>query len=256
MSSVSSTTAGTRSRVWTRKGLIDEALAILKERRMLYKKDGATWFRATDYGDEKDRVVVRENGKKTYFASDIAYHYDKRRRGYDHFIDLLGADHHGYVARVRAGLEAMGYAGDCLEVELVQFVTLYRGGEKMSMSTRSGEFVTLRQLREEVGNDAARFFYVMRSERPAPRLRPGTREEPFQRQPGVLHPVRARTHLQCVPAARGKIVALGSERRRGEPAEAQRSTREGADDDRQPLLGSDRARGNQPCAATPGELPP
>jgi arginyl-tRNA synthetase len=130
---------------------------------MLYKKDGATWFRATDYGDEKDRVVVRENGKKTYFASDIAYHYDKRRRGYDHLIDLLGADHHGYVARVRAGLEAMGYAGDCLEVELVQFVTLYRGGEKMSMSTRSGEFVTLRQLREEVGNDAARFFYVMRS---------------------------------------------------------------------------------------------
>ncbi len=144
-------------------GLIDEALAILKERRMLYKKDGATWFRATDYGDEKDRVVVRENGKKTYFASDIAYHYDKRRRGYDQLIDLLGADHHGYVARVRAGLEAMGYAGDCLEVELVQFVTLYRGGEKMSMSTRSGEFVTLRQLREEVGNDAARFFYVMRS---------------------------------------------------------------------------------------------
>lgn len=144
-------------------GLIDEALAILRERRMLYMKDGATWFRATDFGDEKDRVVVRENGKKTYFASDIAYHYDKRRRGYELLIDLLGADHHGYVARVRAGLEAMGYAGDCLEVELVQFVTLYRGGEKMSMSTRSGEFVTLRQLREEVGNDAARFFYVMRS---------------------------------------------------------------------------------------------
>ncbi len=147
----------------TDNGLIDDALAILKERRMLYEKDGATWFRATDYGDEKDRVVVRDNGKKTYFASDIAYHYDKRRRGYDHLIDLLGSDHHGYVARVQAGLEAMGYAGDSLEVELVQFVTLYRGGEKMQMSTRSGEFVTLRQLREEVGNDAARFFYVMRS---------------------------------------------------------------------------------------------
>jgi arginyl-tRNA synthetase len=143
--------------------LIDEALAVLRERRMLYEKDGATWFRATDYGDEKDRVVVRENGKKTYFASDIAYHYHKRKRGYDLLLDILGADHHGYVARVRAGLEAMGYAGDSLEVELVQFVTLYRGGEKMSMSTRSGEFVTLRQLREEVGNDAARFFYVMRS---------------------------------------------------------------------------------------------
>ena len=147
----------------TTDGRIDEALDVLRERRMLYVKDGATWFRATDYGDEKDRVVVRENGKKTYFASDIAYHYDKRRRGYDHLVDVLGADHHGYVARVRAGLEAMGYAGDCLEVPLVQFVTLYRGGEKQQMSTRSGEFITLRQLREEVGNDAARFFYVMRS---------------------------------------------------------------------------------------------
>ncbi len=143
--------------------LIDEALAVLKERRMLYEKDGATWFRATDFGDEKDRVVVRDNGKKTYFASDIAYHYGKRERGYDHLLDILGSDHHGYVARVQAGLEAMGYAGDSLEVELVQFVTLYRGGEKMQMSTRSGEFVTLRQLRDEVGNDAARFFSVMRS---------------------------------------------------------------------------------------------
>jgi len=143
--------------------LIDNALAVLKERGMLYIQDGATWFRAMDFGDEKDRVVVRDNGKKTYFASDIAYHYGKRVRGYDHLIDILGADHHGYVARVRAGLEAMGYTGDSLEVELVQFVTLYRGGEKMQMSTRSGEFVTLRQLRDEVGNDAARFFYVMRS---------------------------------------------------------------------------------------------
>ena len=144
-------------------GLIDAALEVLSKRGMLYEKGGATWFRATDYGDEKDRVVVRDNGKKTYFASDIAYHFGKRQRNYDHLIDLLGSDHHGYVARVRAGLEAMGYAGDSLEVELVQFVTLYRGGEKMQMSTRSGEFVTLRQLREEVGNDAARFFYVMRS---------------------------------------------------------------------------------------------
>lgn len=143
--------------------LIDDALAVLKKRNMLYQKDGATWFRAADFGDEKDRVVVRENGKKTYFASDIAYHYGKRERGYDHLIDILGSDHHGYIARVRAGLQSMGYAADCLEVELVQFVTLYRAGEKMQMSTRSGEFVTLRQLREEVGNDAARFFYVMRS---------------------------------------------------------------------------------------------
>lgn len=142
---------------------IDSALAVLRERGKLYEKEGATWFRATDYGDEKDRVVIRDNGKKTYFASDIAYHYDKHQRGYNHLLDILGSDHHGYIARVRAGLVAMGYPGDSLEVELVQFVSLYRGGEKQAMSTRSGEFVTLRQLREEVGDDAARFFYVMRS---------------------------------------------------------------------------------------------
>ena len=142
---------------------IDDALTVLEKRGVLYKKDGATWFPATDFGDEKDRVVVRENGARTYFASDIAYHYDKRERGFDYLINILGADHHGYVARLKAGFEAMGYEGDDLEVELVQFVVLYRGGKKVAMSTRAGEFVTLRQLREEVGNDAARFFYVSRS---------------------------------------------------------------------------------------------
>ncbi len=147
----------------TKTGRIDDALAVLRDRHMLYERDGAEWFPATNFGDEKDRVVVRDNGVKTYFASDIAYHFDKRERGFDHLIDILGADHHGYVARVRGGLKAMGYDGDDLEVELVQFVTLYRGGEKMQMSTRSGEFDTLRQLRAEVGNDAARFYYVMRS---------------------------------------------------------------------------------------------
>ena len=147
----------------TKTGRIDDALDVLRERDMLYEKDGATWFPAMRFGDEKDRVVVRDNGVKTYFASDIAYHFDKRERGFDHLIDILGADHHGYVARVRAGLEAMGYQGDDLAVELVQFVALYRGGEKVQMSTRSGQFDTLRKLRSEVGNDAARFYYVMRS---------------------------------------------------------------------------------------------
>ncbi len=147
----------------TMTGRIDAALDVLRERGILYEKDGATWFPATDFGDEKDRVVIRENGIKTYFASDIAYHFDKRERGFEWLIDILGADHHGYVARVRAGLVAMGYKGEDLEVELVQFVTLYRGGEKMQMSTRSGDFDTLRQLRAEVGNDAVRFFYVSRS---------------------------------------------------------------------------------------------
>jgi arginyl-tRNA synthetase len=144
-------------------GAIDRALERLRKNGVVYEKDGAQWFRATDFGDEKDRVVVRENGLKTYFASDIAYHLQKRERGFEKLVDVLGADHHGYIARVRAGLVAMGEPGDSLEVRLVQFVTLYRGGEKVQMSTRSGEFITLRELRREVGNDAARFFYVMRS---------------------------------------------------------------------------------------------
>ena len=144
-------------------GAIERALARLEHEGRLYRKDGATWFRATDFGDEKDRVVVRENGQKTYFASDIAYHLEKRERGYERLIDVLGADHHGYVARVRAGLTAMGEPGGSLEVNLIQFVSLFRGGEKVPMGKREAQFVPLRQLREEVGNDACRLFYLMRS---------------------------------------------------------------------------------------------
>jgi arginyl-tRNA synthetase len=144
-------------------GAIDRALERLRDHRVVYAKDGAQWFRATDFGDEKDRVVVRENGIRTYFASDIAYHLSKRERGFERLIDVLGADHHGYVSRVRAGLVAMGEPEDCLEAVLVQFVSLYRGGEKLAMGKREANFVTLRQLREEVGNDACRFFYLMRS---------------------------------------------------------------------------------------------
>jgi arginyl-tRNA synthetase len=144
-------------------GAVQRALDRVAERGTTYEQDGAIWFRATDYGDEKDRVVVRENGRTTYFASDIAYHLQKRERGFEKLLDILGADHHGYIARVRAGLEAMGEPPESLEVELVQFVALFRGKEKMQMSTRSGEFITLRTLREEVGNDAARFYFVTRS---------------------------------------------------------------------------------------------
>ena len=143
-------------------GAIDRALERLRASGHVYSKDGALWFKATDYGDEKDRVVERENGQRTYFASDIAYHLYKRERGFEQLIDVLGADHHGYVTRVRAGLSAMGEPAECLEVRLIQFVTLFRGAERVQMSTRSGEFVTLRTLRSEVGNDAARLFYVMR----------------------------------------------------------------------------------------------
>jgi arginyl-tRNA synthetase len=144
-------------------GAIDRALERLKTQNRLYVKEGATWFRATEFGDEKDRVVVRENGVKTYFASDIAYHLEKRERGFERLIDVLGADHHGYIARVRAGLEAMGEPGNCLEVNLIQFVSLFRGGEKIPMGKREAQFVTLRELRSEVGNDACRFFYLISS---------------------------------------------------------------------------------------------
>ena len=143
-------------------GSVQQAIDRLQAAGHLYEKNGAIWFRSTDYGDEKDRVVVRDNGQTTYFASDIAYHMHKLERGYDRVIDVWGADHHGYVPRVKAALQALGDDPSRLDVLLVQFAILYRGGEKAQMSTRSGEFVTLRELRREVGNDAARFFYVMR----------------------------------------------------------------------------------------------
>ncbi len=144
-------------------GSVDRALDALRAAGHAYLKDGAWWFKSTDYGDEKDRVMVRENGVKTYFASDIAYVFNKLERGFDHLLYIWGADHHGYITRLRAGLTALGGPADSFEVRLVQFVSLFRGGEKAQMSTRSGEFVTLRDLRNEVGNDAARLFYVMRS---------------------------------------------------------------------------------------------
>ncbi|WP_044411535.1 arginine--tRNA ligase [Thiomicrospira microaerophila] len=143
-------------------GVVDAALEKLQKSGQVYEQNGALWFRSTDYGDEKDRVVVRDNGLKTYFASDIAYHFNKLERGYETLIDIWGADHHGYIPRVKAAMQAMDTNPDALEVQLVQFAILYRGAERAQMSTRSGQFVTLRELREEVGVDAARFFYVAR----------------------------------------------------------------------------------------------
>ncbi len=143
-------------------GVVDEAFEQLKAANMLYQQDGAWWFKSTDFGDEKDRVVVRDNGQATYFASDVAYHLNKFNRGFDQIIDIWGADHHGYITRVKASMEALNQDVSKLKVLLVQFAVLYRGKEKVGMSTRSGEFVTLRELRDEVGKDAARFFYVMR----------------------------------------------------------------------------------------------
>ena len=143
-------------------GEVARAMEALQHNGHLYEKDGARWFRSTTFGDEKDRVVCRENGQYTYFASDIAYHLNKIERGYDQLIDVWGADHHGYIARVKGALTAMDADADKLVVTLVQFAVLFRGTEKVAMGKRSGEFVSLRELRDEVGNDATRFFYVLR----------------------------------------------------------------------------------------------
>ncbi|MEA3291214.1 MAG: arginine--tRNA ligase [Pseudomonadota bacterium] len=149
-------------RVLVESGAIQQALDVIRDNGHTYEKDGALWFRSTDFGDEKDRVVLRANGSHTYFAADIAYHLNKVQRGFDRLINVWGADHHGYVKRVQAAFEALGHDPGGLTLLLVQFAILYRGGKKVSMSTRGGDFVTLRELREEVGNDAARFFYAMR----------------------------------------------------------------------------------------------
>ncbi len=144
------------------RGAVMKAIERLRDSGHAYEQAGALWFHSSRFGDTKDRVLVRENGQTTYFASDIAYHMDKLERGFERVIDIWGADHHGYVPRVKGALTALGDDASRLDVLLVQFAILYRGGERVQMSTRSGDFVTLRQLRKEVGRDAARFFYVMR----------------------------------------------------------------------------------------------
>jgi len=143
-------------------GEIDRAIATLEERGHLYEQGGATWFRSTDFGDDKDRVVRRDNGETTYFASDIAYIANKFSRGFDRIIYVWGADHHGYIVRIKAAAQALGFDPERLTIRLVQFAILYKDGERLQMSTRSGSFVTLRELRDDVGRDACRYFYVMR----------------------------------------------------------------------------------------------
>jgi arginyl-tRNA synthetase len=144
-------------------GAVTSALDELRRKELLFEEEGALWFRSSVYGDEKDRVIKKQNGEYTYLASDIAYHRDKLQRGYDLLIDVWGADHHGYVSRMQAVVQAMGYSKDRLRVVLVQMVNLLRGGRKVEMSKRAGEFVTLREVVDEVGADVARFFFLMRS---------------------------------------------------------------------------------------------
>ena len=143
-------------------GDVDRVISQLQAKNYLYEKDGALWFRATEFGDDKDRVMVRENGQPTYFAVDAAHYLHNLERGFTQLINVLGSDHHGYEARLQAVIQALGYKPSPLKILFVQFAVLYRGKERVQMSTRSGSFVTLRELREEVGADAARFFYVMR----------------------------------------------------------------------------------------------
>jgi arginyl-tRNA synthetase len=142
---------------------VDNALAWLRDKGFVYDKDGAVWLKSSAFEDDKDRVIVKQNGDQTYFCSDIAYHQNKINRGFENLIDLFGADHHGYVPRMQAVMEALGYDRDVFKALLVQFVSLKRGGEKVAMSTRSGEFVTLKEVVDEVGVDATRYFFLSRS---------------------------------------------------------------------------------------------
>lgn len=144
-------------------GAVKEAVQELRSKGHIYEKDRALWLKSTDAGDDKDRVVIRENGVPTYLAADIAYHRDKFQRGFKHVINLWGADHHGYIARMKAAVGALGYSSDQLEVIILQMVSLYQNGEQVKMSKRTGQGVTLAELIEEVGRDAARFFFIMRS---------------------------------------------------------------------------------------------
>ena len=143
-------------------GAVQRVLDELKSQQFLFEQDGAWWFRSSAFGDEKDRVVRKQDGEYTYLASDIAYHQDKLRRGYDLLIDVWGADHHGYIPRMQAVVQAYGYPKDRLQVVLVQMVNLLRGGNKVEMSKRAGEFITMREVIDEVGADAAKFFFLMR----------------------------------------------------------------------------------------------
>ncbi|RFB17241.1 arginine--tRNA ligase [Bacillus sp. HNG] len=144
-------------------GKIDRALNALREAGHIYEEDGATWFRSTTFGDDKDRVLIKNDGSYTYLTPDIAYHQDKLERGFEKLINVWGADHHGYIPRMKAAIQALGYDKDTLEVEIIQLVHLFKNGEKMKMSKRTGKAVTMRELTEEVGLDAVRYFFAMRS---------------------------------------------------------------------------------------------
>ena len=256
-------------RTLTESGAVNKVMERLRNAGHVYEKQGALWFRSTAFGDEKDRVVERENGQTTYFASDIAYHVDKLERGFERVIDVWGADHHGYVPRVKAALQALGDDPSRLDVLLVQFANLYRGGEKVQMSTRSGSFVTLRSLRKEVGRDAARFFYVMRKCEQHLDFDLDLAKVPVQRQSGVLRSVRPRPGVQRAAPGGGQRHPGGSHRRGHAPGKTHRGPRAGPAQHPGPLsrkwwnrrrstrspISSPSICGNWPTTSTPTTTP-
>ncbi len=158
----SSSSPGSAKPLCCRLNAVERVLDELKSRHLVFEQEGAWWFRSSAFGDEKDRVVKKQDGEYTYLASDIAYHRDKLQRGYDLLIDVWGADHHGYIPRMQAVMQAYGHPKDRLQVVLVQIVNLLRAGEEVKMSKRTGEFITMREVIDEVGADAAKFYFLMR----------------------------------------------------------------------------------------------
>ncbi|MCX5686615.1 MAG: arginine--tRNA ligase, partial [Candidatus Omnitrophica bacterium] len=149
-------------RALRKSGKVQKAISALKEKGYIYENEGAVWFKSTEFGDDKDRVVFKSDGSATYLAPDIAYHLEKYRRGFKKIIDIWGPDHHGYIPRLKAAIKALGFSEDSISILIVQLATLYRNGQAVSMSTRAGEFVTLREVMDEVGKDVSRFCFIMR----------------------------------------------------------------------------------------------
>ena len=220
----STSTPGSPNARWSPSGAIGRTLGDLQASGVVYEGDGATWLRATDnYDDDKDRVLVRSNGEFTYLLPDIAYHRDKYARGFDTLIDVWGADHHGYVARLRFALQALGHPADAFTVCIIQLVQLLRDGQEVRLSKRTGEIVTVDEMLDEVGPDAARLTYLLQSvdSRQAFDLTAGRRPE--EREPGLLRPVRQRPHPLPRPGGRrGRHRAAPA--RRGRPGPAGRTS--------------------------------
>jgi arginyl-tRNA synthetase len=186
-------------------GHVEETIRRLRETGLVYEHEGALWLRTTEFGDDKDRVMVKSSGHPTYFLPDVAYHLAKWERGFHRAINVQGADHHGTVARVRAGLQALGLPAGYPEYVLHQMVLVVRGGAEVKFSKRAGDYVTLRDLFDEVGVDVTRYFFLMRRAGGPAHLRPGPGAGPVGQEPGLQGPVRARPHVVDLPPRRRRV---------------------------------------------------